>query len=206
MIENLTRKRIRYLMFRFRNEATGEAGKIRGPEAARLLQGWGIDTTRSKANGLLGDIKDAYENQSAFGGWDQFAGEYGVASAWDIGMHDTAATDRQNLALMISRPHKWFLFGIDKSLCVNTRIYREEVSTGLDYFELHGLTLSKKEVLERKMRYGIQDGRRRDPMYFENDEREFNYESIIHHAISEQLTHWNIEAQTKTTTTNQEAS
>lgn len=204
MIENLTRKNIRYLMFRFKNEATEDGQKIRGPEATKLLKGWGVDVSKSKANGLLGDIKDTYEQQDAFGGWENFAGDYGNAASWDIGMHDADAKPQNNLALMISRPNKWFLYGIDKSLCVNTRSYKEDVPEGLNYFDSLDLVLSKGQVMERQMRFGIKEGRRRDPMFFQNDDREFDYEAIVSHAIDQEIKQWPIkDGQTAETTEEQ---
>ena len=191
MIDKLNRKQIRYLMFRFKNEALSDGKSIRGAEAKDLLEGWGHKTTKTKANGVIGDIKDAYESQEQFGGWDHFGGEYGVAASWDIGMYDSNLQGPLNIALMISRPHKWFLFGIDKGLCVNTRSYKEDVVDGLDYFEGRDLALSSSGVKERRIKLGMQgDGRRRDPMYYQNDGRDFAYESILKFATNEEISQW----------------
>ena len=196
MIEKLTRKQIRYLMFRFKNEAMQDGESIRGAEAKKLLEGWGHKATQTQANGLIGDIKDAYESQDAFGGWQNFNGPSGVASSWDIGLYDPAASDAANVSLMLNRADKWFLFGIDKAICVNTRAFSGSVSEGLDYFKgskFKGkkLVLTETKVKERRLRMGIQgDGRRRDAMFYENDGRDFEYDNIIKFAIDNEVSQW----------------
>ena len=195
MIEKLTRKQVRYIMFRFKNEATSDGNTLRGPEAQKLLEGWGHEISKSKANGIMGDLKDAYESQEAFGGWENFAGPQNDASSWDIGMYNPNIDHRLNVALMISRSNKWFLFGIDMALCVHTRGYSERVSEGLDFFAPHGLSLTGKEVKEYRLKHGLRgSGRRRDPIHYDNDEREFAFEAIIEHALANETTHWPLTA------------
>jgi len=127
----------------------------------------------SKARKLLADIKNHYEAQLYFTGWENFAAEVtsrktgairGTNKSWDIGMIDGDGTPEariKNTARMVNRPHKWFLFGKPYTEVVSTRGLENSVSAGLDYYERQGL-LSGGPVLRDVRLYPDVSGQGRE--------------------------------------------
>ncbi len=147
---SLKRNNLRYIMFRLKTEQTSGAArrksKLTGKAMQKLLSGWGHEVSVTGARKLLADIKNHYENQIYFTGWENFAAEVtnrktglvrGTNKSWDIGMIDgdgTPASQIQNTARMVNRPHKWFLFGAYYTEVVSTRGLENAVTSGLDHF------------------------------------------------------------------------
>ncbi len=133
IITNLKRNQLRYIMFRLRTGQTEKSARLTAKNMQALLAGWGHDVSRAKAKQLLADIQNHYEGQIYFTGWEHFAAEVtakktgtirGTNKSWDIGMVDgdgTPESQIMNIARMVNRPHKWFLFGIHFTEAVSTR-------------------------------------------------------------------------------------
>jgi len=133
-------------MFRLKTGQTDKRARLKGKDMQSLMQGWGQDMSVAKARKLLADIKNHYEAQLYFTGWENFAAEVtnrqtgivrGTNKSWDIGMVDGDGSPQariENTARMVNRPHKWFLFGKSFTDVVPTRGLENSVTAGLDYY------------------------------------------------------------------------
>lgn len=165
-------------MFRLKSGQTNPSARLTGKDVKKLLAGWGHEVSGAKARKLLAEIKNHYENQIYFTGWENFASEVtsrktgavrGTSKSWDIGMMDGGMVDGDelpearlvNTARMVNRPHKWFLFGKAFTEVVPTRGLENSVTGGLDHFERQGL-LSNGPVLRDIRLYPDTSGKGRE--------------------------------------------
>ena len=107
---NLTRRQLRYLLFRIQSD------NVKAKEISEVLRGWGMKTSNSDATELLEKHKEHYETQEGFSGWEYFAAP-NVEKGWDIGI------DKNDIDTKIMRPEKWWAFNrpIDKLVSRNNR-------------------------------------------------------------------------------------
>ena len=177
-ITDLRRNNLRYILFRLQSADTG-GNKLTAKEFHGLLTGWGFDVSKTKSRKFLADIKNHFSEQLYFTGWANFAADVmrkneilGTNKSWDIGMVDgdgSIESQLVNVARMVNRPNKWFLFGTYYTEAVSTRGMSSDVTKGLDYFEKKKLTCTGDYPVLREVRiYPDSSGRN----------REFNYKSI----------------------------
>lgn len=99
-LPQLSRRRIRYLLFRKR-----DGGDLTGAQARQVFATWDIQLNERDAKKEFDDIIKYYETMPNFTGWSNFAGYEAVG--WDIGI------EYDDIATKLNRPEKWWLF--DKS-------------------------------------------------------------------------------------------
>jgi len=160
-------------MFRLKTGQSDKRARLKGRDMQKLLAGWGHDFSVVKARRLLAEIKNHYEEQLYFTGWENFAAEVtnrqtgavrGTNKSWDIGMvdGDGSPTSRiENTARMVNRPHKWFLFGKPYTEVVPTRGLENSVTAGLNYYERQTL-LTKGPTLRDERLYPDGTGQGRE--------------------------------------------
>ena len=175
-ITDLKRNQLRYIMFRLRTGQSDKRARLTGKAMQALLAGWGHELSIAKARKLLAEIKNHYENQIYFTGWENFAADVtsrktgavrGTNKSWDIGMIDGDGSPEAriaNTARMVNRPHKWFLFGIGFTEVVSTRGLENSVTGGLDHFERKGL-LSDGPIMRDVRLYPDTSGKAREFHY-----------------------------------------
>ena len=182
---SLKRNNLRYIMFRLKAGQTDKRARLTGKAVHALLLGWGHEVSVSAARKLLAEIKNHYEAQLYFTGWENFAAEVtsrktgtvrGTNKSWDIGMVDGDITPENqiiNTARMVNRPHKWFLFGKPMTEVIPTRGLENSVTAGLDYYGRQDL-LSDGPVLRDVRLYPDVSGQG----------REFDYRGIYERAAA----------------------
>lgn len=158
-INDLKRNNLRYLLFRIKAAAQGEGPEIKPADVKALLEGWGFTISKAASRRFLHSIREHFEAQLYFTGWENFAeevltrkGAVGAARAWDLGMTD--GSDKwTNVARMVNRPNKWFLFGRSFLEVIPTRDLNSGVGAGLDFFEKQGLAskISQKNPRRREI-------------------------------------------------------
>lgn len=125
-LEELTRRQIRYLLFKIKGAETEEVitYRTRGRpplrrvmdreeaglpfekgEAKAILAGWGFDMTASASDKFIESLRAHYEAQEWFSGWKFFAEPNGVFAGWDVGI------EGDDTATQTLRPEKAWLFG-----------------------------------------------------------------------------------------------
>ena len=97
IFNSLSRRRIRYLLFRKRDTNGVSASEMQG-----IFSRWGIELSRPAANRAFLHIIDYYEKTANFTGWEYFAGYAPVS--WDVGI------SKNDIGTNLNRPEKWWLF------------------------------------------------------------------------------------------------
>ena len=168
---HLSRNQLRYVLFRLKSaEIDGE--NLTQAAFYDLLAGWGIALSKSGARKAHAEIKNHFSAQLYFTGWENFTAEIprkgevlGTNKSWDIGMVDgdgSPASQARNIARMVNRPNKWFLFGAYYSDVIPTRGLSSSITKGLDHFERQGLAGEGKTVLRETRVYPDTSGRNRE--------------------------------------------
>ena len=182
-LQNLSRHQLRYILFRLKSAETGGA-RLTQAAFHDLIKRWGFDLSKAKSRALLAEIKNHFSAQLYFTGWANFAqersgksGPIGASKSWDIGMIDgdgSRESRRRNIARMVNRPNKWFLFERGYFAVVPTRGLAADVTGGLDYFQRAGLAGPDIPHLRETRIYPDRSGQG----------REFDYKNIYEKGLT----------------------
>ena len=182
-ITDLRRNDLRWVLFRFREKAVSGV-EFPASEFRDKLEQWGFEVSKTRAKALLNEIKDHYTNQKLFSGWQHFAadrtkkkGVVGTAKSWDIGMIDgdgSPSSQIQNIARMVNRPNKWFLYEHYYTELVATRDQSADATDGLNYFEKRALASAERQSLRETRIYPDRSGK----------SREFHYKEIYQEGMT----------------------
>ena len=174
-ISDIKRNNLRYLLFRIKAAAKNDSPSIKPDEVKSLLNRWGHDISKAAAKRFMHTIREHFEEQLYFTGWENFADErltkkgiVGTAKAWDLGMSD-GSDMWTNVARMVNRPNKWFLFGKSFLDVIPTRDISTGVIAGLDFFEKKDMASKISEENPRRREINV---------YPDPKGREFHYIEI----------------------------
>ena len=204
-ISEMSRNHLRYVLYRFKAQAEAEIltekaeskdekavaktalkrSTLTVTEFHKIATNWGHKVNKKQAGALLSGIRTHFEKHKHFSAWELFASEIqregvatGSSGSWDVGMVDGDGSDesrRTNIARMVNRPHKWFLFDAYYTEVVPTRGFPNAVTNGLDHFEKHSLVKTTGVFLRERQIYPDRSGKSREFDYHKIYEKGLNH-------------------------------